>query len=103
LREKLVAQGIDQIPQISSSRSLDVERTPFSFSSNKSGGEKRALLVGINYTGQEGQLFGCHRDIYSVQQYLTLVEKYASNNIILLADDNKHVSPTRHEITRCLQ
>lgn len=32
--------------------------------------QKRALLIGINYFGQNGELHGCHNDIDNMQRYL---------------------------------
>ena len=29
-------------------------------------GARRAILIGINYTGQEGALTGCHNDVKNV-------------------------------------
>ena len=31
---------------------------------------KRALLIGINYFGQNGQLSGCHNDVDNMKNYL---------------------------------
>ena len=59
LRESLSNRGFDQIPQLSSSRPLELEETPFSLRGNGGHGADgtcRALLVGINYIGQNGQL-----------------------------------------------
>ena len=61
LREFLSNRGFDQIPQLTSSRPLELKETPFSMrgddhSSGRSSGICRALLVGINYLGQSGQL-----------------------------------------------
>ena len=66
LRDLLSKQGYDQIPQLTSSRQLELQQTPFSMRGNGSGrgndrdttssGICRALLVGINYYGQSGQL-----------------------------------------------
>ena len=30
-------------------------------------GTKRAVMVGINYVGQEGELSGCHNDVKHVR------------------------------------
>ena len=65
LRDLLSKRGYDQIPQLTSSRSLELQQTPlFSMRNDRngdrdttsSGGICRALLVGINYYGQSGQL-----------------------------------------------
>ena len=100
LRERLQEQGHEQMPQLTSSCPLDVRKTPFSLGSS---GRKRALLVAINYVGQEGALQGCHNDAYGIRHYLTTVHGYAPCDVTLLADDGKHIPPTRHEIMRALQ
>lgn len=106
LRQRLAKQGYEQIPQLTSSRPLELQKTPFDLGpSNPNGGTKRALLVGINYYGQQGALTGCHNDVYSVQHYLKTVQGYKDQHIVLLADapHAKHLSPTKHEIIRALQ
>lgn len=69
LRATLANRGFDQIPQLTSSRPLESETTPFTLVGGN--GTKRALLVGINYLGQTGQLSGCHR--YGEDQYGVLL------------------------------
>ena len=106
LRQRLSKQGYEQIPQLTSSRPLELQKTPFDLGlSNKPTGTKRALLIGINYYGQEGALRGCHNDVYSVQHYLKTHQGYKDQNIVLLADADKarHLPPTKHEIIRALQ
>ena len=39
---------------------------------------RRALLVGINYTGTSNQLYGCINDINNVGSYLYTFRKYNS-------------------------
>jgi len=58
-----------QIPQMSSSRQLNLEEA-FSVGAPVDGGKKRALLIGINYIGQQGELRGCHNDVDSMLKYL---------------------------------
>lgn len=106
LRSLLADQGYDQIPQLTSSRPLELQKTPFDLGGH--GGTKRALLVGINYTGQDGALSGCHNDVYSMKHYLKTVQGFLEKNIVVLIDDggdkgDKHLDPSRHEIIRTLQ
>ena len=103
MRVLLKEQGYDQIPQLTSSRPLELQKTPFDLGASRVGGTKRALLVGINYYGQEGQLSGCHNDIHSVQHYLKTVQGFGEHNIVTLMDDGHHLKPSRHEIIRALQ
>ena len=64
LRETLQRRGFEQIPQLTSSRNLELNETPFTLrntsttnnTNTNNQGICRALLVGINYIGQNGQL-----------------------------------------------
>ena len=60
LRETLSKRGFEQIPQLTSSRNLELNETKFTLRNNRDGNNNsgicRALLVGINYIGQNGQL-----------------------------------------------
>lgn len=49
----LAEEGYTQLPQLSSSRQLSLD-APFTISDSESGGKRRALLIGINYVGQQG-------------------------------------------------
>jgi hypothetical protein len=57
MRAELNRMGYDQIPQLTSSRYIEVEKPMYIVPPN-SGGRRRAILIGINYTGQQGQLSG---------------------------------------------
>ncbi len=100
MREILLEKGFDQIPQLTSSRMIHVTDpfgiTPPSFdpSSNK----QRAVLIGINYKGQKGQLSGCHNDVHNVAQYLQEVQGFRNENITILMDDGMHKPPTKSAI-----
>ncbi|KAI8915143.1 peptidase C14, caspase domain-containing protein [Powellomyces hirtus] len=56
-----------------------------------SGGRRRALFVGINYFGQQGELKGCINDVRNVYQWLTT--NYPFTEVLILSDDNQ--DPTR--------
>jgi len=60
-----------------------------------------ALLIGINYIGQSGELNGCINDVKDVKS--TLVTKFGidANNIVVMSDDknkNSNNYPTRKNI-----
>lgn len=55
MRTELQQMGYDQIPELTSSRLIDVNKTMHIVPSGTTG-RKRAILIGINYTGQQGQL-----------------------------------------------
>jgi len=49
---------------------------------------KKALLIGINYFGQKGELSGCINDIKNMRKYL-INRGYNKNDIVMLRDDGK--------------
>eukprot|EP00588_Corethron_pennatum_P014066 CAMPEP_0194279434 /NCGR_PEP_ID=MMETSP0169-20130528/13925_1 /TAXON_ID=218684 /ORGANISM="Corethron pennatum, Strain L29A3" /LENGTH=309 /DNA_ID=CAMNT_0039023855 /DNA_START=130 /DNA_END=1059 /DNA_ORIENTATION=- len=102
-RMRVELQGdYTQVPQLSSSRQFDLSNT-FEFAKTGYGGTKRAVLIGINYVGQSGQLSGCHNDVLNIQKYIMDVHGFQEENIEVLMDDGYHTSPTRHNITVAYQ
>ena len=63
MRNNLRAMGFDQVPQLTSSRLVDINKTMHIVPPG-SNGRRRAVLIGINYTGQQGQLSGCHNGMF---------------------------------------
>lgn len=97
MREILDSKGFSQIPQLSSSRMMDVETT-FDISHPDFPGTKRAVMIGINYVGQQGELAGCHNDVLNMKEYLMDVHGFEEDNIVLLMDDGENIEPTRDNI-----
>mmetsp|Transcript_37862 Transcript_37862/g.77230 ORF Transcript_37862/g.77230 Transcript_37862/m.77230 type:complete len:339 (-) Transcript_37862:251-1267(-) len=97
MRSILSSGRYSQIPQLSSSRPLDI-RTEFNIVPDGSYGERRAVLIGINYVGQSGELSGCHNDVYNMKEYIMDVHGFEESNITLLLDDGYHTPPTRENI-----
>ena len=54
-----------QIPQLSSSHPMDIHEK-FHIVPEGNEGTKRAVMIGINYEGQEGELSGCQNDVKHV-------------------------------------
>lgn len=63
-------------------------------------GTKRAVLIGINYVGQKGELSGCHNDVIRIKTYLVNFEGFKERNITVLMDDGININPTRGNIIR---
>lgn len=55
---------------------------------------KRALLVGINYTGHKGQLRGCVNDVYNMFRLLTETYGWSPSCISILTDDPARSHPS---------
>lgn len=102
MRDVLKEKGFEQIPQLTSSRMIDVHDpfviTPTDGSFNRKSNTQRAVLIGINYQGQSGELSGCHNDCHNVAKYLTEVQGFRKENVTILMDDGAHKSPTRANI-----
>ena len=97
MRTALNNMGYDQVPQLTSSRLIDVNKTMYIVPPNANG-RRRAILIGINYTGQQGQLSGCHNDVQNIKQYLINAQGFKESEMLILMDDNRHHSPTKKNI-----
>lgn len=98
MRQNLLNKGFDQVPQLTSSRMIDVQK-PFQLINDDAYGTKRAVMIGINYRGQSGELSGCHNDVKNMKEYLMNVHGFEERNITVLMDDGYHREPTRSNIT----
>lgn len=97
MRDILSSGGFSQVPQLTSSRCLDV-KCPFSIVPDGSSGTRRAVIIGINYTGQQGELSGCHNDAKNMMEYLVNVQGFSTDNMTVLMDDGENAVPTRDNI-----
>jgi len=95
MRAKLREDDFEQVPQLSSSRMLDIQNEPFSLAP---AGTKRAVLIGINYVGQNGELSGCHNDVWNMKNYIMDVHGVQEENITILLDDGNNIEPNRENI-----
>jgi hypothetical protein len=93
MREMLEEKGYSQIPQLSSSRMIDVNQN-FYIAPPDCSGTRRAVLIGINYVGQAGELSGCHNDVGNIKDYIMDVHGFQEQNITVLMDDGTHPDPT---------
>jgi uncharacterized caspase-like protein len=62
-------------------------------------GRRKALFIGINYYGQNGELKGCINDVHNIKNFLT--KNYHIDEILVLTDDqttNPSKMPTRKNI-----
>ena len=97
MRTILKSGKYSQIPQLTSSRKMDVTQK-FDLIPPACTGTKRAILIGINYVGQTGQLSGCHNDCLNMKDYVTKTYGIEEGNVVVLMDDGKHTEPTRANI-----
>ena len=59
---------------------------------------KKALLIGINYTGSDSELNGCHNDCTDIRDWL----EPRGYSIKLLMDHDDYTPPTRNNILACI-
>lgn len=97
MREKIEEIGLNQQPQLSSSRPIDVNEELHIVPPDCEG-TKRALLVGINYEGEHNALTGCQKDARNVKEFLINVCGFERENMLILMDDGKHHQPTKQLI-----
>ena len=67
-------------------------------------GRRKALLIGINYFNQKGQLRGCINDVRNMSAYLNGNFGYAREDMVILTDDqqNPMSQPTKQNIIRAM-
>lgn len=97
MRDILREGGYTQIPQLTSSRRLDVGHQ-FTLRPDNFSGTYRAVMIGINYVGQDGELSGCHNDANNMMEFLINKHGFQRENITILMDDGEHYEPTRDNI-----
>ncbi|CAB9515511.1 Metacaspase-1 [Seminavis robusta] len=104
MRNDLQKGRFTQNPQLSSSRKMDLS-TPFHIVNRDAdiNSTRRAVLIGINYVGQQGQLSGCHNDAMNIKKYLMECHGFEESNIQMLMDDGRSTNPTRKNIMNALQ
>lgn len=67
-------------------------------------GRRKALLIGINYFGQRGQLRGCINDVRNMSAYLAENFGYKREDMVLLTDDQQNPlsQPTKQNLLRAM-
>ncbi|KAJ5623425.1 hypothetical protein N7490_012030 [Penicillium lividum] len=68
-------------------------------------GRRKALLIGINYTGQPNSLHGCINDVTNMSTFLHERFGYRREDMVILTDDQKNPMsiPTKQNIIRAMQ
>ena len=76
----------------------------FAFQYSQCTGRKKALLIGINYFNQRGQLRGCINDVRNMSAYLVENFGYKREDMVILTDDqqNPMSQPTKQNILRAM-
>jgi hypothetical protein len=76
----------------------------YSFQYSNCTGRRKALLIGINYFGQKGQLRGCINDVKNLSTYLKETHGYQREDMVCLTDDqqNPMSQPTKANMIRAM-
>jgi len=93
----------EQVSRLIARNPDSFEHPDFQFS--KCTGRKKAVCIGINYTGQNSQLDGCVSDAKNIYRFLMDRLGFRSRDIIRLTDDARdpRKSPTRSNIIGAMQ
>jgi len=94
MRDKIEEIGLNQQPQLSSSRPIDLNEELYIVPPDCKG-TKRALLAGVNYVGEANALSGCQKDTRNVKEYLIKNAGFLRENMLITMDDGKHHQPTK--------
>ncbi|KAJ3991924.1 peptidase C14, partial [Lentinula boryana] len=69
-------------------------------------GNKKALLIGINYSESDSSLDGCHSDVSRMYKFITQTYGFSEQNTVVLKDDHKledEFQPTKANILYWMQ
>ncbi|KAK1987922.1 caspase domain-containing protein [Colletotrichum cereale] len=76
----------------------------YSFQYSTCQGKRKALLIGINYFGQDGELRGCINDVKNLSAFLVDKYNYKREDMVILTDDQQQPmgQPTKNNILRAM-
>lgn len=80
--------------------SFGIPGVNYDFAYSNCSGKRKALLIGINYFGQKGQLRGCINDVKNMSKFLHDRFNYKWDDMVILTDDqqNPRSQPTKQNI-----
>eukprot|EP00923_Selenidium_pygospionis_P000171 GHVN01000303.1.p1 GENE.GHVN01000303.1~~GHVN01000303.1.p1 ORF type:complete len:133 (+),score=18.75 GHVN01000303.1:72-470(+) len=67
-------------------------------------GNKKAVLIGINYKGQQGELRGCINDVVMMKQYIVEQQGFPTDEehmLVLTEDEPTKNHPNKQRILEC--
>jgi hypothetical protein len=76
----------------------------YTFQYSQCTGKRKALFIGINYFGQDGELRGCINDTKNLSAFLMEKYRYKREDMIFLTDDQQdpNYQPTKANILRAM-
>lgn len=77
----------------------------YTFQFSQCTGNRKALLIGINYFGTSTELKGCINDVRNVSSFLMERYHYKREDMVILTDDqsNAVLQPTKANILRAME
>ncbi|KAI0450717.1 caspase domain-containing protein [Xylaria acuta] len=77
----------------------------YTFQYSNCTGKRKALLIGVNYFGQDAELAGCINDANNLAAFLVEHYHYKREDMIILTDDARDhmLQPTKANIVRAMQ
>lgn len=75
------------------------------FQYSQCNGKKKALCIGINYIGQQGELRGCINDANNMKRFLSSQFGYKEEDMVILTDDARDPRqvPTQQNMLRAME
>ncbi|KAG1775907.1 putative metacaspase [Suillus placidus] len=75
------------------------------FQYSQCNGKKKALCIGINYVGQQGELRGCINDANNMKRFLATRFGYKEEDMVILTEDTRDPRqvPTQQNILRAME
>lgn len=76
----------------------------YSYQYSNCTGKRKALLIGINYFRQKGELKGCINDVRNLSNFLMQKQRFRREDMVILTDDQRdpRSQPTRQNILRAM-
>eukprot|EP00672_Neobodo_designis_P013882 CAMPEP_0174856780 /NCGR_PEP_ID=MMETSP1114-20130205/36215_1 /TAXON_ID=312471 /ORGANISM="Neobodo designis, Strain CCAP 1951/1" /LENGTH=370 /DNA_ID=CAMNT_0016091585 /DNA_START=54 /DNA_END=1166 /DNA_ORIENTATION=- len=106
MQRTLKQRRYTQVPQLSSSRKVDLKAEKFTVMNPNPSGRTRAVLIGINYYGQKGELSGCVNDVRQMKNFLVSQGFRDTPDCMQILTDDKslqNAAPTAGNIIAALQ
>lgn len=76
----------------------------YAYQYSKCTGKRKALLIGINYIRQKGELRGCINDVRNLTNFLITKHRFRREDMVILTDDQRdpRSQPTKQNIVRAM-
>lgn len=94
MQAELKRRQYSQVPQLSTSHQMDMKAEPFSIWNPRKNGRTKALLIGINYKGMQGELSGCINDSKMMLNFIKSQGFQTTADRLRILADDRSFSPS---------